>query len=609
MHGLSGLGKGDRQLGVWPRVLMLIVIGVLLAGLAGCRLTLSRTEAANQSQLVLTSLSEPKTFNPTLNQEFPNILLFCFRGLTAENGITGEVEPSLAESWEFSDDQRRVVFTLREGLRWSDGEPLTADDVVFTYRDVTFNESIPTDDRDAFRIGIDQVLPEVRKLDQRRVEFVMPEPFAPLLRAVAGPTGVNILPRHVLQDSVQTLDSDGNPVFVSTWQTNADPTQVVVNGPYQLESYATAERIIFRRNPYFWKQDSNGQPLPYIDRIVWEFLGSDDNQLLRFRSGELDIVGDAGPIRPEDFTLLKREEDRGSFSVYNGGPRSGTLFISFNLNQARDDRDRPIVNPIRSRWFNTLEFRQAIAHAINRDRLINNIYRGIGKPQDSPISVQSPYYLSPEQGLLTYDYDLDRARALLQSAGFAYSPTGQLLDSDGNRVEFTLNTNAGNEVREGLGSQIKDDLAQIGIQVNFRPIDFNTLVTNLASTRDWEAVLLGFTGSIEPNASANLWTSQGGLHLFNLGPQPGQPPITNWAVSDWERQIDQIFQRGARELDEAKRQEIYSEFQQIVQAQLPVIHLVNALAIMAVRDRVDGIRYSGLPSWGLWNIEEIKLSN
>jgi peptide/nickel transport system substrate-binding protein len=586
---------------------ILVIISILLGLLVACRPMLLSTQAANDSQLVLTSLSEPKTFNPALNQEFPNILLFCFRGLTAENGVTGEVEPFLAESWEFSDDQRRVVFTLREGLKWSDGMPLTADDVVFTFRDVIFNESIPTDDRDAFRIGVDQVLPEVRKVDSRRVEFIMPEPFAPLLRALAGPTGVNILPRHVLQDAVQTLDADGNPIFVSTWQTNADPTQIVINGPYQMESYATAERIVFRRNPYFWKRDRNGQSLPYIDRIVWQFLGSDDTQLLRFRSGELDAVGDSGPIRPEDFSLLKREEDRGNFTVYNGGPRSGTLFVVFNLNQAKDDQGRPFVNPVRSRWFNTLEFRRAIAHAINRDRLINNVYRGIGEPQNSPISVQSPYYRSPEEGLLTYDYDPDRARELLQAAGFTYNSVGQLLDSEGNRVEFTLNTNAGNEVREGLGSQIKDDLAQIGIQVNFRPIDFNTLIGKLSAGRDWESILIGFTGSIEPNEGANLWTSQGGLHMFNLGPLPGQPPITDWVVSDWEREIDRLFQQGARELDEARRKEIYGEFQQIVQEQVPVIHLVNALAMMAARDRLDGINYSGLPSWGLWNIEEIRI--
>lgn len=590
------------------RWLIGLILPILLTGLLqGCRLSTPKTAAADGSQLVLTSLSDPKTFNAALRQQFPNIFLFCFRGLTEENGVTGAIEPSLAESWEFSDDQQRVIFTLREGLRWSDGEPLTADDVVFTYRDIVFNEIIPTDAKDAFRIGEQRLFPQVLKRGDRQVEFVLPEPFAPLLRAVAGPNGVNILPQHALQDAVNTLDADGNPVFISTWGTDTPPDQIIVNGPYKMERYVPAQRLIFRRNPYYWKQDPQGQQLPYVDRIIWQFLESDDTQLLRFRSGELDALGDAGALRPEDFSLLKREEERGDFTIHIGGPRSSTLFLSFNLNRGNNENGQPLVDPVKSRWFNTLEFRQAVAYAIDRPRLINNIFRGIGDLQHSPISVQSPYYLSPDEGLPVYDYSIDKAKNLLISAGFQYDLTGRLLDADNNLVEFVLNTNSGNEVREGVGSQIKSNLADIGIRVSFNPISFNTLVANVLTTREWESLLIGFTGGVEPHEGANLWMSTGGSHLFNLGPQPGKPAVTEWVVSEWEQDIDQLFKQGARELDEAKRKIIYADFQRIVQEQLPVIHLVNGLAMMASRDRLQGLKYSGLPSWGLWNIEEIKV--
>jgi len=383
----------------------------------------------------------------------------------------------------------------------------------------------------------------------------------------------------------------------------------VVNGPYKLERYTPGERLIFQRNPYYWEKDASGQQLPYIDRIVWQFMESTDTQLLSFRSGDLDAIGDVRPLRPEYFELLKREEERGKFTVYTGGEWSGTTFITFNLNRGQNAQGQPLVDPIKSRWFNTLEFRQAIAHAINRPRVINNIFRGISKPQDSPISVQSPYYLSPEEGLKVYDYDLDKARQLLQSAGFQFNPEGQLLDADGNRVRFSFLTNSGNEIREAIGSQIRADLAQIGIQVDFRPISFNTLITRVTTTRDWECFMIGFTGSIEPHSGANLWTSKGGSHMFNLGPQPGEPQITGWQPNDWELEIDRLFAAGARELDEAKRQEIYGNFQQIVQEQLPVIHLVHEIAIVAVRDRIQGLKYTGLPSWGLWNIQELTVVN
>jgi peptide/nickel transport system substrate-binding protein len=584
---------------------LLLLIALLLSG---CRSLIAQTKASDISQIVLTSLQDPATFNPVLNQEFPSIFLFSFRGLTQEDGITGEIKPDLAESWEISEDGRRVVFTLRQGLRWSDGKPLTADDVVFTVQDVILNEKIPTDNKDDLRIGENGEFPQLQKLSDRQVEFLLPEPYAPLLRALAGPPiGVMILPKHILQESVETLDSQGNSLFVSTWATNTDPTKIVVNGPYKLERYTPGERLIFQRNPYYWEKDASGQQLPYIDRIVWQFMESTDVQLLSFRSGDLDAIGDVRPLRPEYFELLKREEERGKFTVYTGGEWSGTTFITFNLNRGKNAQGQPLVDPIKSRWFNTLEFRQAIAHAINRPRMINNIFRGISEPQDSPISVQSPYYLSPEQGLKVYDYDLDKAKQLLQSVGFQFNAEGQLLDADGNRVRFSFLTNSGNEIREAIGSQIRADLAQLGIQVDFRPINFNTLITRVTTTRDWECFMIGFTGSIEPHSGANLWTSKGGSHMFNLAPQPGEPQIIGWQPNDWELEIDRLFTAGARELDEAKRQEIYGKFQQIVQEQLPVIHLVHEIAIVAVRDRIQGLKYTGLPSWGLWNIQELKV--
>lgn len=588
------------------RSLPLVLLIALL--LSGCRSLIAETKASNLSQIVLTSLQDPATFNPMLNQEFPSIFLFSFRGLTTEDGETGEVKPDLAESWEISEDGRRVVFTLREGLRWSDGEPLTADDVVFTIQDVILNEKIPTDNKDDLRIGANGEFPQVQKLSDRQVEFLLPEPYAPLLRALNGPpTGVVILPKHILQESVETLDSQGNSLFTSTWATNTDPTKVVVNGPYKMERYTPGERLTFERNPYYWEKDAAGQQLPYIDRIVWQFMESTDTQLLSFRSGDLDAIGDVRPLRPEYFELLKREEERGKFTVYTGGEWSGTTFITFNLNRGKNAQGQPLVDPIKSRWFNTLEFRQAIAHAINRPRMINNIFRGISKPQDSPISVQSPYYLSPEQGLKVYDYDLDKARQLLQSVGFSFNAEGQLFDADGNRVRFSFLTNSGNEIREAIGSQIRADLAQIGIQVDFRPISFNTLITRVTTTRDWECFMIGFTGGIDPHSGANLWTSKGGSHMFNLGPQPGEPQITGWQPNDWELEIDRLFTAGARELDESKRQEIYGNFQRIVQEQLPVIHLIHEIALVAVRDRIQGLKYTGLPSWGLWNIQELKV--
>lgn len=585
----------------WRHFLGLFGAGLLLAlGLTGCNPHQFKLQAAQVPQLVTSTLSDPKTFNYALNNSWPNVFIFTLDGLVDENGITAAIEPALAESWEISEDKQKFVFTLRQGLKWSDGQPLTADDVIFTYNDVYLNEKIPTDVRDVLRIGAKRQLPTVKKLDDRRIEFTLPEPFAPFLRTM----GAKILPAHILRETVYTNDSDGKPRFLSTWGTDTDPTKIVGNGPYVIESYATSQRVVFRRNPHYWRQDPQGQ-MPFIDRIIWQIVENSDVRMLRFRSGELDMSG----LRPEDFSLLKQEEKRGKFTIRNGGPASGTTFIAFNLNQAQNKDGKPFVDPIKSAWFNTKEFRQAIAYALDRQSLINNLFRGIGDLQNSPISVQSPYFLSPEQGLKVYQYDPEKSKALLQQAGFKYDNRGQLFDAKGNRVRFTLLLPAGSRNAQAMATQMQQDLKRVGIQLDLNPVDFNVLVEKI-SARDWEMYFLSYTGGVEPNDGANYWTSTGASHDFNQGPSPGQPPIKNWVVSDWEQEIDRLFITGAREFDENKRKQIYAEFQRIVQEQVPVIHLVTPYALSAIRDRVSGIQFSGLDARGsLWNVYQLKVED
>ena len=325
--------------------------------------------------------------------------------------------------------------------------------------------------------------------------------------------------------------------------------------------------------------------------------------MLQFRSGGLDSLG----VSPEYFSLLKREEKRSNFTIYKDGPTPSTSFIAFNLNKGQRN-GRPLVNPLKSRWFNTVAFKQAVAHAIDREKMNNNIFRGLGELQNSPISVQSPYYLSPEEGLKVYDYNLERAKELLLGAGFRYNNQGQLLDADGNRVRFTLITNAGNKIREAMGAQIKEDLSKIGLQVDFAPLAFNTLLDKLNNTVEWECYLLGFTGGVEPNDGANVWSINGGSHRFNQPAKAGQPPIIGREIAGWEQEIARLYIKGAQELDEAKRKAIYAETQRITQEYLPFIYLVNPLSMAAVRDRVQGIKFSALRGT-LWNIHELKVVN
>ncbi|MEH2090519.1 ABC transporter substrate-binding protein [Nostoc sp.] len=577
--------------------LPIILTSATALTLTACNPANFKSAAAQVPQLVSAILSDPKTFNYPLSQEFPNVFPLIYEGLITQNPITAKVEPALAESWQISDDKLKIVFTLRQGLKWSDGQPLTVDDVVFTYNDIYLNEAIPTDVRDSLRIGESRKLPTVRKVDERRVEFSVPEPFRPFLLS----TGSPILPAHILQQSVKTKDQNGSPTFLRKWGVDTPPNEIIVNGPYKIERYDTSQRVVFRRNPYYWRKDAQGNSQPYIERVIWQIVESTDTSLLQFRSGGLDTVG----VSPDYFSLLKVQEKQGNFTIYNGGPASSTSFVWFNLNKGKRD-GKPLVDPVKSRWFNNVQFRQAIAYAIDRQTMINNTFRGLGVSQDSPISVQSPYYLSPKEGLKVYDYNQQKAKELLLKAGFKYN-NNQLVDDRGNRVRFSLLTNAGNKIREAMGSQIKQDLSKIGIQVDFTPLAWNTFTDKVSNSLDWEASLMGLTGGLEPNDGANVWAPEGGLHMFNQKPQAGQKPIQGWEVAPWEAEIGNLYIQAARELDEAKVKAIYTETQRITQENLPFIYLVNPYSMSAVRNRFEGIKFSALGG-AFWNIEQIKVT-
>ncbi|MEM8780092.1 MAG: ABC transporter substrate-binding protein, partial [Cyanobacteria bacterium P01_G01_bin.49] len=264
----------------------------------------------------------------------------------------------------------------------------------------------------------------------------------------------------------------------------------------------------------------------------------------------------------------------------------------------------PLVDPIKSAWFNNLNFRKAVAYGINRYRIINNIYRGLGSPQNTQVSVQSPYYDKAIEG---YDYNFEKAKELLIKGGFQYNKAGRLLDNKGKEVRFTLITNAGNKIREAMGAQIKEDLNKLGMQVDFSPLAFNVLVDKLSNSLVWDAHILGFTGGNEPH-SPNLWYTDGNLHMFNQKPQSGAKEVTGRVVAKWEQEIEDLYVRGSQELDMEKRKAIYDQDQELVSEYLPFIYLVNPDSLAAVRNRFKGINYSALGG-AFWNIETLSVTD
>ncbi len=173
-------------------------------------------------------------------------------------------------------------------------------------------------------------------------------------------------------------------------------------------------------------------------------------------------------------------------------------------------------------------------------------------------------------------------------------------------VKFSILVKSEEKARVDAAVQIQQDLKKVGIATNLDIISFNTVINKLTS-RKWECYVGGFGGGgIEPHSSFNIWSSTGFLHQFNQGPIPGREKIQGWQVSDWEKEIDQLFEQGVKELDEAKRKAIYARFQAIVAEQVPFLYLVNSLSLTAVRDRIENIKFT--PYGGaFWNLEELKV--
>lgn len=555
--------------------------------LIGCIFSWAFLAHASQSRyggsLVLAVSSDPKTFNDIVSTDAYSsaITAMLFEGLTRADPFTLKVIPHLAKSWEVSPDGLQWTFHLREDVKWFDGVPFSADDVVFTFNDLIYNPQIPSSSKDVLTINGKPL--KVEKIDPYTVRFTLPVKFAPFLRSMAQ----TILPKHCLWDAVKKSK------FSFTWGIDTPPTRIIGTGPFMLSEYHPGERLIFKRNPHYWKKSSQGEPLPYLDKVIFLIIPETQAQLLKFIDGELD----SAPVSGSDYPLLKPLEAQKNFHIYEAGANYNSNFVTVNQNPGiNPNTHRHFIDPGKLSWFTNLEFRRAIAHAIDKKKIIEILNNGFGQPQNSPMSPSSGFFYNPD--VTVYDYNLDKARGILKQAGFKYRHGGQTLeDPQGHPVEFNLYTSdAGTAGRLPMTAIIRSDLEKLGMKVNLVPVEFNTLVNKLMSSFDWDMVMIGLTGGVEPHFGQNVWRSSGGLHLWN--PRQVTP------ATAWEARVDEIYDQGAQELDENKRKILYDEFQRIVAEELPVIYTVLNTDMYAVRNKFGNLKPT-VNGGAFHNIEEI----
>ena len=533
------------------------------------------------------TIGEPLTLNLALANDSSSsgILSYLFEGLTQTSWLTDEVEPRLAESWERSDDGLTWTFHLRRDVAWHDGRPFTAQDVAFTFNRITYNADIATGDRAPFNFRVldaesgawTETQMTITAIDYYTVRFVLPVPFAPFLHSMS----TAIYPKHILERYV----NDGT--FTTTWDIDTDPPEIIGTGPFTIKSFIPGESIILRRNPNYWLTDSAGNRLPYLEEIRYRIVEGLDDELPRFLSGETDVHGVLG----EEFATLDPLQQAADFTLYSRGPTFGSTFLAFNLNPGRDaETGEPFLAPEKLRWFENTRFRQAVSHAVDKGAIIRDVQHGLGYPQSAFVSPAAGDFHNPN--VQRYEYDIDRANAILDGLGWVdRDGDGVREDYAGNNIRFTMATNAGNDLRLQVLEIIQAGLTRIGIQADIEVIEFGTIVEQLTSTYDWEAILIGFGSSSEPHFSTSFWHSSESLHVWN--PNQSEPATT------WEAEIDSLFVRAGQELDHAQRVRYYHLAQEIAADNAPVVYTTHSERLTAVRNVFGNVTPT---LFGLWDV-------
>lgn len=566
------------------RFLFLTSLWIAIGGWPGAAEELLRTSGEPGrpgGTLVVALRAEPKTLNPVgaLNNPSLTVVRRLMADLVHIDRHTQRTVPALAKSWSVSSDGRVYTLELRRGVRFSDGEPFDADDVVFTF-EVLLDGEIASPHRDLLTVDGQPIV--VRKLGSHSVRFELAKPYTVGERLF---DSVPILPRHRLE----TAYREGG--FEKAWTLASPPAEITGLGPFRFRRYVPGVRLELERNPYYWKVDSEGRRLPYLDGITFVFVPTEDAQVLSFQAGETHLID---RLSARNFNLLARQKERGGYVLEDLGAGLNYDFLFFNLNDL-EGRGYPALEA-KQKWFRGLAFRRAISAAIDREGIARVVYAGRATPIATHVTPGNKLWMHP--GLAVPRQSPETARELLGSAGFVWNEAGQLHDAAGKKVELTIVTNSSNTERMGIATIIQEDLARIGIEIRVAGLEFGALMERLFQNYDYEACILGIGGGdVDPNSSLNILTSGGSHHLWQLD--------EGSMKEAWQTEIDRLMADQLTTIDRAQRQKLYFRVQELVAANLPMIPVVSPNILTGAARDLGNFRPSILDHYTLWNADEL----
>jgi peptide/nickel transport system substrate-binding protein len=513
--------------------------------------------------------NDPRSFNELTarDEDTGAVVGVLYDYLADYDPYIREFTPNLAEFTITADeaaDTLDVRYTLRDDLFWTtpDGRTrvkVTSDDVIFWYDEVEGDPAVQhpgypgqfIEMPDGSRRRI-----EVEKIDDRSFVFHYP-------RIVSNPilsTNMYFGPRFIYQPAKEANGVEG--LFnVLSIDTNVRTIPSVSS--YHITEYSPGVRVVFTRNPNYWKRDEAGNRLPYIETIVMRIVPDLNTEYLLFKEGTKDAYG----ARPEDLDELISAPNP-NYTVYNAGEALGSSFITFNQNP------NTVRQPKRS-WFTNTKFRQAMSSLLNRERIAQQVYRGLAVPAVHFFAKANPLF--DENIKLEYTYNPQRALRLLSEIGFTRRQDGLMYDAAGNQVQFDMILGAENNIGIDMANIFADELKNVGITMNVRPIDFQAVVEALTTTYDWDSVMVALGPNYWPEGGSNVWQSNGNFHIWY--------PLQERPATEWEARIDQLYNEGRFTIDEAEQKRIYDEYQRIILEQVPLTYIVHPFSFTAIRNK------------------------
>lgn len=578
-----------------PKFFLILFCALTLYSLQACSsqesddglLQLQDSSGTRGGNLVLAVDGDPDTFNQMLTSGLANISITkrISAGLVRVNRTDLQLEPALATRWEVDESGQTYTIHLRRGVRFSNGDSFTADDVLFTF-EVLADPNIES--QMGGQIEIDGKPPSITKIDNFTLQLSFPRPVGMGLRIL---DSIPILPKN------QLLEPYREGRFGDAWDPTVNPEDVAGLGPFRLKEYERGVKVVLERNPYYWKEDSKGQTLPYLDTITFLIVQDFNSQALRFQEGELDLIN-SPTLNPENYASLRRSQN--NYTLRDLGPGLTMDYLWFNLNRGTDDRGKPFVDPEKLEIFEKPEFRRAVSHALDRDGIARSVLLGLGTPQYGPISSGNKEWYNA--GISRTDYNPGRSRELLEEIGLRDTNGDGVLEygSQKRPLELMLITTRGNSVREKTAQVIQDNLSKIGIRIGIQHLILNEIPARFLVSFDYDAVLFGLARTdVMPELESDLWYSSGNIHLWN----PGQKE----PVRHWEATIDSLISKLVISMDPAVRKESFHQAQEIWAAQMPAIPIVSPNILVGWSNRLGNVQPSILAPHLIWNAEELTI--